>query len=278
MKIPSFSQTQTVAAATLLFFLISVSLVYFTTTMLDTDLAELLTKANPVSVGNIADDIADDIEQSILSRTRTLQDVASMLPVDKINDRAAMSSFLARQKEARELFPIGLIIIGRDGFGIADYPHIQDRDTADFRNRESFKEVISSGMSAIGKAHVGNHSRIPLVSISVPIRSKKGELLGILRGAVALTDPDVFDQTYERLGKPIEYLVVSVKDHMIVAATDSSQLLRPLPAPGIDKLFDRYMSGYDGSGYTRNLYGREEFISARHILDGKWIVIGELPK
>jgi len=249
-------------------------LVYYTTTTLEANLTELLTKENSASVAFVA----NDIEQNIQLRTRVLQSIASILPVDKIHDRAAMNGFLEQRKVAQELFSAGLIIIGRDGVGIADYPHVQDRDTADYRGQESFKVVIASGKPALGKPHVGRYSGIPLVSIGVPIKSKTGELVGVLFGAMALSDPGVFDQTYARLGKTGEYLVVSVKDHLFVTDTDSSHLLKPVPAPGADPLFDRYMSGYDGSGFTHSLHGQDSLTSAKHILDGRWFVIGELPQ
>src|SRR3989338_4576935 len=224
MKIPSFSLSQKVAAVSLLLFLMGIwPLVYFTTTTLEANLTELLTKTNSASV----DFVADDIEKNILLRTRVLQNIASILPVDKINDRAAMSSFLAQRKTTHELFSAGLIIIGRDGFGVADYPHIPDRDTADYRDRESFKEVISSGKPALGKPRVGLYSGTPLVSVGVPIKSKTGELLGVLFGAMSLTDSGVFDRTYARLGESGQYLVVSVRDRMFVTGTDSSHLLKP---------------------------------------------------
>src|SRR3990167_3597797 len=219
MKIPSFSLSQKVAAVSLLLFLMVIwPLVYFTTTTLEANLTELLTKTNSASVAFVA----NDIEKNVLLRTRALQDIASILPVDKMNDRAAMSSFLAQRKGAHALFSAGLIIIDRDGSGIADYPHVQGRDTADFRDRESFKEVISSGKPALGKPRVGHYSGIPLVSIGVPIKSKTGELLGVLTGGIALTDPGVFNQTYAKLGETGEYLVVSVRDRMFITDTDSS--------------------------------------------------------
>lgn len=250
-----------------------IPLVYLTTTSLHASLEKQLSDQQ-FTYTNF---VANDLEKKVELRIQTLQDVANNLPSDKIKDGAAISAYLEKRLAIYRLFSLGVVVIGRDGFGVADHPHVDHRSNADFRDFEYFQEVVNTGKFAIGKPRVGRFTKKLGVGIAVPIKNKQGELVGVLAGYLGLTDASVFDQSKAKMGKSGEYVLISVKDKTIIIDTDNSHTLQPVIAIGKDSNLDKFIAGKDGTAITKFIHGKKSLMSAKHILDGRWLLLAILP-
>lgn len=274
MKIPSISLPNKVAVSTLILICIGfLPLVYFTTEKLEGNLTKLLSDQQFASVNYIA----NDLEQKILLRTQALQDVADAVPADRITNRAEVSAFLEKRLAIYRLFSNGVVLIGPDGMGIADYPKVEERATADYRELEYFKEVIATGKPAIGRPRIGRFTQQPGVGIAVPVKDSHGEIKAVLVGFIGLTDRSIFDQTHATLGKTGEYVLISVRERMVITDTKASDTLQMIEAEGKDPDFDRFMSGFEGTAILQQFHHMHSLAAADHILDGKWLILGLLP-
>ncbi len=221
--------------------------------------------------------VANDIEKKITLRTIALQDVADSLPADQLNDSAIIKKYLVKRLAIYRLFSYGVVVIGLNGMSIADHPSVPGRSNADFNELEYFKQVVLTDKPAIGKPRIGRFTNKPGVAIAVPIHNHFGKLVGVMAGFIGLTDQNMFDQTHAHLGKNGEYILISVNDRLIITDTDDSHTLQPIRADIHDNNFDRFLAGEDGTAITEHFYLGKALSSAKHILDGQWLIIGFLP-
>jgi len=269
-----FNLPNKVAASTLVLICVGFwPLIYFTTTKLEAHLTRLL-QSQQVSSVNL---VANDLEQKILLRTQALQDVADALPIDKVHDPAAVTAYFEKRLAIYRLFTYGVVLIGADGFGIADYPKVENRSHADYRQFEYFREVLATGKPAIGKPRLGRFTKQPGVGIAIPVKDDKDEIKAVLVGIIGLTDRAVFDQTHARLGKTGEYVLLSARDRLVIIDPASQDGLRELAPVGKDPVMDRFMTGFEGATVMDQFHHVESLAAAKTILDGRWLVVGMLP-
>ncbi|MDO9200283.1 MAG: diguanylate cyclase [Hydrogenophaga sp.] len=248
-------------------------LVYFSTLALERNLMVLLANQQTASVRHVA----HDLEQNMHLRIDALQDVANKLPMDKGLDRGAMAGFLSSRIAIYRFYANGVVVIGRDGYGIADQPQVAGRGDGDFRALEFFQEVMKTGKPAIGKPRVGRFTREPGIGVAVPIKNAQGEMIGVMAGFLSLLDKQLFDQTGAKLGKTGSYTVVSSWDKLIIAGSREDHILKPVAdlAPGA--FTELTYDGLDVTQIGDDLTGTPALLSDAHILDGRWLVIGSLP-
>ena len=222
----SLTLTQKVAGTTLLLFLGSIwPLAYFTTAILQRDLGKVLADQQYATVSAVA----DDLDHKISLRIEALRNEASGLPIDFLNSTFVGQHYLAHRRSLYSLFSNGVVLIGRDGSAIADYPPLPGRSQGGFKKQEYFRQVMETGKQAIGKPGIGQFSNVAEVAIAVPVRAPMGDLVGVLAGYVRLDDPTVFGNVMARIGNSGGYLVVSPRDQLFVSATKPMLRLQPLP-------------------------------------------------
>ncbi|WP_305603800.1 diguanylate cyclase domain-containing protein [Rhodoferax sp.] len=259
--------------AALLFVAGFLPLVYFSTVALERNLMALLANQQSASVRHMA----NDLEESMHLRIDALQDIANKLPVDKVLDRDAMASFLSSYVAIYRFYANGIVVIGRDGYGIADRPQVVGRGDGDFRELAYFQEVMKTGKTAIGKPGVSRFTREPSIGVAVPIKNSEGEMIGVMAGFLSLLDRQLFDQTDAKLGKSGTYTLVSSWDKVIIVGSRKDHILKPIAdlAPGAftELIFD----GLDDTKIGDDLAGTPALLSDAHILDGHWLLIGSLP-
>ena len=73
------------------------------------------------------------------------------------------------------------------------------------------------------------------------------------------------------------YEVISPRDNLFISASDKSRVMQPLPALGANRLLDRFMNGYEGSGIETGFSGEEILSSAKQIPSTGWFIIGSVP-
>jgi diguanylate cyclase (GGDEF)-like protein len=274
MKLLSFSLPNKIALSILVLLCVGlVPLVYLTANTLHANLEKQLLDQQFTYTSFVA----NDLEKKIELRINTLQDLAKSLPADKIKDRAAINAYLEKRIAIYRLFSLGVVVINRDGFGVADYPHAANRQNADFRELEYFQQVVSTGKVAIGKPRVGRFTKQLGVGIAVPIIDKHGLLVGVMTGFLALTDPTIFDQSKAKMGKSGEYVLVSIHDKTIIIDTDDSHTLQPVTALGKDPDLNQFIAGREGSTITKFIHGQKALTSAKHLLGGRWLLLAILP-
>ncbi len=222
--------------------------------------------------------VASDLDDKIRQRIELLELNAEIITPELLDNPEKAREFLKSRFGLLALFKAGLSIISKDGNGITDYPIVPERANASFSEMEYYKEVLATGKTAIGKPRIGRFTKQPGVAFAAPIKDKSGQLNGLLVGFALFSDSTLFGQVeHANVGKT-GYIAINVPKYGLIA-TSSNPLrkFKPMAKPGVNKMLDRFLAGYEGSGIAVNSLGIETLTSAKHIPTTGWIAQIVLP-
>ena len=118
----------------------------------------------------------------------------------------------------------------------------------------------------------------PVIMMTAILRSKSGAITGLLCGAVDLLKEDGLFGTVRatRMGSS-GYLYLFAPDRTMIIHPDVSRTLQKDIKPGVNRLFDKAIEGFDGSGETINSRGMSFLASFGHLQTTGWILAANYP-
>ena len=248
------------------------ALAFISSTVLQSRLEQVLADQQLAATRQVAREIDDKLKEGIDS----LSKVAAGLPADL--SYAALQPVLAQRPLLQLAFSGGYTVMGLDGRIIADYPVLPGRRDTYVGDRDYFQKVLATGQPYIGKPIVGRTLKRPVLIVGVPVLDAAGKVRAVMAGITDLTASNILgfvsDRTQTGSG---QYFVFTLRDGMIIAATDSKRAMTPLPARGMNVLFDRMRDGFEGSGVAVSSEGLSKLYSGVHIPTGGWFVLAALP-
>ena len=226
----------------------------------------------------LVDHIVASLDEDVKLRIGTLQDIASSITSNMMGDADQLRLVLREYKQVDRLFDNGLWVISKSGIGLVDYPAVEGRSGSDFSEADYFQKAMATGEVTIGRPRIGKLSHKPVVIIAAPIRNGNNQIIGVLSGSISISESSFFneivppEQTLEGW-----FHLVSPQERIFINSTQQSRILQPIPEKGINRLLDRFVGGYEGSGITINSRGMETLSSARHMATTGWLVISSNP-
>jgi PAS domain S-box-containing protein len=271
----SWSIKSRVTIFTSVIFLIGIwSLAFYSSQVLHREMINLASEQQ-FSTASI---IAADINNELKTRFRSLEQIASEISPAMMANSASLQALLEKRPILQLLFNGGIFATGIDGVAIADVPLSAGRTGVNYMDRDYISGPIKDGKPIISRPFMGKKLAAPVFGMSVPIRTTKGKVIGILVGATILQQSGFLDVvTDNRYGKSGGYLLVAPQYRLIVTATDKRLIMTQAHPPGADKLIDRFMQGYEGTGVLVNSLGLELLSSAKRVPVAGWYVVTALP-
>lgn len=225
-----------------------------------------------------AQHFATSLDEAIKLRINVLTTAASLFDPVSMAHPDRLHAFLAARKPVYRFFDSGLFVISKEGIGLADLPMLEGLEGASFTGSDFFREVIRTGEPAVGKPILGRFTHKPVINIAVPIKSSANQVIGVLVGANQITESELLGEKIpEKRRATGDLHIASPKDGIIVTSTDPGRIMKPDPAIGVNKLYDRFRQGFEGSGVTVSSRGVEELSSAKRVASTGWLVIATLP-
>lgn len=219
--------------------------------------------------------IAADIESKITQRTDLLTQNARLIgPI--FHSPSQIKTFLKDRIGLQALFQAGLIVIDRNGKGIAGYPSGLGREGAIYNEFDAFQGAMSTGRITIGQPRVSRFMHKPIVPIVAPIRDSAGEIIGVLAGFATLSDESLFGQVERGTEtKDALILVSSPRHELIVSSSDPAYLLQPYPSQNEE-------DGVAGGSLTPRLglmpQGGAALVTSSRVPSADWVVQMLLPE
>ncbi|MDO8456902.1 MAG: EAL domain-containing protein [Burkholderiaceae bacterium] len=222
--------------------------------------------------------LARDLNDGLNDRMDALHIIAREVTPAMLSQPAKLQALLEQRPLLQPLFSGGTWAAGLDGVAIADVPRSAQRRGTSFISAPLIAAALKEGKAAIGRPVIGIKRQTPLVPMAVPIRDAQGAVIGVLSGVTDLDKPNFMDKIAQNsYGKTGGYLLIDPKHGLFVTATDKSRVMQPVPAPGINAMHDRYMTGYEGFGLAVNSRGVLELSAAKGIPAAGWFVVATLP-
>lgn len=222
--------------------------------------------------------VAEQVNDQLTDRLQALESIAGHISPAILADTDDLQALLEQRPILLILFNAGIWVTGVDGTAIASLPLSLGRIGINYMDRDHIIGALKEGKTMIGRPVIGKTIGVPIVTIGVPIRDTRGNVIGSLNGVTDLGKPNFLDKiSGNRYGKTGGYLLIAPQHKLIVTGTDKSRIMQPIPAPGINPLFDRYLQGFEGSGVVVDSRGIEVLSSAKQIPVAGWFVVVRIP-
>jgi signal transduction histidine kinase/ActR/RegA family two-component response regulator len=226
----------------------------------------------------IVSTIADELDAKLRMAHGAVIAVAAAVPGKAMEDYHASEAFLNDQVALHALFDNGLFLVSPEGRLIGESPPRPERRGTDVSAREYFHKTIQTRKPYISKPYRSTHNPgQPAVIMTAPVFDKKGELIGLLYGSMSLMGTNILaDVGKQRIGSTGYLFLADGYDSMIVHP-DMDRIMQPTVAPGQNLIYDRAVSGWEGTDITINSKGVKLFESVKHLKTTGWIVAAHLP-
>lgn len=243
--------------------------------VLQADTEKLVAQQLSAQVGFVAEELDGELQY----RIDLLKEVAAEITLGSHNDAASVQRLLDQRRPSTKTFPLGVLVINKDGVVVADRSPNLTRHRAGFLgDRDFFRNVIASDKPVVGRLIVGRFSRQPIIPISVPLHDANGAVTGVLHASIRTSDHDLFGKVQEaKIGESGRFWVASPKDNLVVADRDKSRIMNPLPPRGASPVLDRRLyEGFEAVAVTVNPSGVELIGASRELKTTGWILIGNI--
>jgi hypothetical protein len=193
-------------------------------------------------------------------------------------DVEGAQKFLDQRYALHTVFDHGIFLLKPDGRTITESPLRPNRRGRDVSFRDFYKSTISSKKPYISKPFTGAVAPFhPLIIMTVPLFDTKGELMGILMASFDLLGQNFLaDQAKLKIGQT-GYIYIADSDRLTISHPDPVRIMKPGPQPGQNLLFDRAVTGFEGSGRTVTSTGVEMYSSFKHLTTTGWILSANFP-
>jgi len=223
--------------------------------------------------------MAEEIDSKLLNAQIQLVAVARSAPANLAGSYLESQKFLDSHTGIRTVFDSSIFIFSPAGTLIAtspDEPQLQGRD---YSFRDYIKNTVATGKPQISKPFYSTQSHHhPIIMFTAPFFDSRGELAGILAGALDLMRDNFLGKLATiKLGEK-GYLYLYGADRTLIVHHDRTRILRRDVPPGANRLFDRAIQGFEGTGETVTSRGLHALSSFKHLKSTNWILAANFPQ
>lgn len=222
--------------------------------------------------------LAADIDRSIAHDSEVLTILAKQITPEIVNNPQKSLSYLKLQSEHLIAFDNGLLLLNHEGRVVAELPLGLERTGTDLSYREYFKQTVATRKPFVSDPYESPQKhQHPVIMFTAPILDRRGTLLGVIGGRVALDDLAFFEKLTNVKMDKNEYPFLFNSDRQMLLHPDKSRIMKYDIYPGADKLMDQALAGFDGSGETVTSRGTHVLASFKHLRVKNWILGANYP-
>ena len=260
---------------TLLISLISIwSLSFYTSRIVQEDMQQVVGEQQSSTLKLVA----TSVNHELRDRMDALEKVAAGINPALLRNPAALQANLDQRPIFQELFNAGVIVAGLDGVVLASEPTTAPRRGLNYLSRDYVTVALTQSKSTIGRVAMDPQLAAPVLGMAAPIRDAQGKVIGAVAGLTNLVAANFLeDLVGNRYGKSGAYVLLAPEDRVIVAATDKSRIMQPLPASGVNRLIDRHVQGETQTAIGISAQGVEVLSSMTSIPMTSWGLVVSLP-
>ncbi|RXZ33938.1 response regulator [Oxalobacteraceae bacterium CAVE-383] len=235
------------------------------------DFEQVISKEQTTTVGFVA----RTIDRELILRVNALTALAPQV-VTLLDNPQNLQAYLLDKVVANKIFSRDIFVISKDGIRVAESP-VRGLIGGSYADAPYVKEALETGRPVV-KPVIDGFARQHVLMVAVPLFGADGSVAGVLCGAELIGSGSFFHFSGEvRNGETGGFDVISPKDGVYVASTDTLRVLQPMPAKGVSPLFDSRLAGYLGSGLAIDASGVENLRTAARVTAADWLVISFIP-
>jgi len=207
-----------------------------------------------------------------------LTTISKIVPLDLLKDPAKAQKWLDDRKIIYTFFDNGIFIWSKSGRLIVESPYLPHRRGTDFSDAEYIRETLRTGKPFISRPHRSRKAHHhPVLAMMAPVFDSSGNVAAILGGSLDLMQENILSSIADvKLGKS-GYLYLVDSERNIIIHPDKSRVLKQDVPPGVNKMFDLAMSGFEGTGETVTSRGLHALSSFKRLRTKDWILAADYP-
>jgi len=223
--------------------------------------------------------LAEAIDNKVQAARETLISVAGKANPAMVLDSRQAQAFLDERAGTRTFFDSGLFIFSPAGILVAASPAEPLLQGKDYAFREYIKKTVATGRPQISAPFFSTQAHHhPIVMFTAPITDARGNLKGILGGALDLLKENFLGKLADiKIGEH-GYLFLYSTDRTMIVHPDRTRILQQDVPLGVNRLFDLAINGFEGTGDTVNSRGLHAVSTFKHLKTTNWILGANLPE
>ncbi|RQO68841.1 diguanylate phosphodiesterase [Aquitalea sp. FJL05] len=220
---------------------------------------------------------AREVDRSVRERVQALQSLTTQFKGKPVTADAIQPE-LQRRPILLMMFNWGIVVLDKNGQVKASIPESLGRNGRSYTDRAFFQLAMQHGGRYITEPMQGQYTGKPVISMLEPLLDANGKLVGMIMGITNLAQPNFLDDiSAARYGATGSFFITAPQSRRYIMSSDKQRLLKAGPPPGINPLYDRYLSGYQGSGIAVSSRGIAELSSSVRIQSTGWLMQAVLP-
>lgn len=273
MNIPSLKIKMALAVSSLFVVVIAV-LAWCTISFLERSFVKAIATQQYALVSTLADNIDDKLRIT----QNALIAAANKLPPDSPRDAEQAQQFLDNRSALLSLFDNGVFLFAHDGRLIAESPYLPGRRGRDFSFREYHKHTLKTGKPHISKPFTSSRNPgHPVIMLTAPINDNRGRVVAILGGEFNLSGKNLLQELSHARHGTSGYFYMTDQERTVIVNRDKSLIMtRSLPV-GANKLYEKALHGFEGSGETLDADNERVLTSFRHLRTTGWLLAASMP-
>jgi PAS domain S-box-containing protein len=222
--------------------------------------------------------LAGDIDRRVEALQESLSVLARRISRSMIRDPKRALAYLKEHDEHLLDFDNGLFLFDSQGRIVAELPLELQRVGRDFSFRDYFKQTVATRRSTISDPYVSSQEHHPpSIMFTVPIFDGDGTLMAVLGGSMDLTKSPFLNWLQNvRFGKS-GYMFLFNSDRLMILHPDKSRIMKKDIPPGANKLLDKALDGFEGTGETVNSLRLHTLSSYKRLKTSNWILGANYP-
>ncbi|MCW7752983.1 response regulator [Desulfobotulus sp. H1] len=226
----------------------------------------------------LVDMLVKRMENELEARSQTLQGFSRFIhDGEKLVSVADIEKLLSTRVRLLEYFNGGILVADERAVAIAETIFVPGRIGTAYPDRPHVIQAHKTKKPVFTRPYIGRATGVPLSTITVPVLSDSGRVIGFLFGNTLLAEDNLFKEiSEETLGHQGTVFVLDPLLGMVVTASDYSLAMQILPEKDFPTVVDAVLSG-SPSGKARDFRGEEVVYGSATLEKMGWKVIHTLP-
>ncbi len=171
-----------------------------------------------------------------------------------------------------------ITFISAEGKLIAESSYLPGRRGSNFSYREWFQKTVATRKPYISNPFISIHTPVhPAIIMTVPLFDSRMKMTGMLTGSIDLSGKNFLADLSKVIIGKAGYLYITDSNRVMIVHPDKSRIMKVAGFPGGNKLYDRALNGFEGSGEAVNTKGVAMLISYKHLTMTSWILAANYP-
>ncbi|MBF0329252.1 MAG: response regulator [Nitrospirae bacterium] len=266
-------KTKTTIILSLLFSLLVVVASYLTLSHMKKELREKIAS----SQFSLVSSIASSIDDKLTLAHKVLINEGAEITKEMVRDSNKAQAYLDKERALLNIFDNAIFIFSPEGRLIAESPYLPNRRGMDFSFRDYLKKTIAEQKPHISDPYPSSRSKKPAIMMTKPLYDENGRLFAILGGSLDLMQHNFLGELgHIKVGKS-GYLYLYSKNRTMIIHPDENRIMQKDVPIGVNKLFDKAIEGFEGTGETVNSRGLHALASFKALKTTNWILAANYP-